>query len=30
MLVDDYTATKNPNINKFSGHPIIPLKIKDE
>ena len=29
MLVDDYTATKNPNINKFSGHPIIPLKIKD-
>ena len=29
MLVDDYTATKDPNINKFRGHPMIPLKIKD-
>ena len=29
MFIDEYTATKNPNINKFSGHPVIPLKIKN-
>ena len=27
MKVDEYTATKNPNINNFSGHPVIPLNI---
>ena len=29
MLVDEYTSTKDPNINKFSGHPVIPLYIKN-
>ena len=29
MKVDEYTATKNPNINNFSGHPVIPLNIKN-
>lgn len=28
-MIDDYTATKGSNINRFSGHPVIPLKIKD-
>ena len=30
MFIDEYTEIKNQNINKFRGHPIIPLKIKDQ
>ena len=29
MMVDEYTSTKNPNINKYNGNPVIPLKIKN-
>jgi hypothetical protein len=29
MMVDEYTATKNPNIKKFNCNPMIPLRIKN-
>ena len=28
MKVDEYTATKNPNIRQFDSNPMIPLRIK--
>ena len=28
-MIDDSTATKGSNINKYRGHPIIPLNIKN-
>ena len=28
-MVDEYTATKNPNIKKFNCNPMIPLRIKN-
>ena len=30
MKVDEYTATKNPNIKQFNSNPMIPLRIKDQ
>ena len=30
MKVDEYTATKNPNIRQFDSNPMIPLRIKDQ
>ena len=30
MKVDEYTATKNPNIKQFNCNPMIPLRIKDK
>ena len=30
MKVDEYTATKNPNIRQFDSNPMIPLRIKNQ